>query len=77
MKLLLENSITGCIGSVMGDRYVISERTKNILYIDANHLYGHSMSHQLHYDGIKFHRKVFLEDRLYTTDDSDIGYFDE
>ena len=44
MILLLENIIRGGIGSVMGDRYVKSDENKKILYIDANNLYGHSMS---------------------------------
>ena len=43
MILLIENNIRGGISSVMGDRYVKSNKIKNILYIDANNLYGHSM----------------------------------
>ena len=42
--LLLENNIRGGISSVMGDRYIKSDDNKKILYIDANNLYGHSMS---------------------------------
>ena len=41
MILLLENNIRGGISSVMGDRYIKSDDNKNILYIDANKLYGH------------------------------------
>ena len=44
MILLLENNIRGGISSVIGDRYVKSSDTKKIIYIDANNLYGHSMS---------------------------------
>ena len=44
MILLLENNIRGGISSVMGDRYIKSDDNKKILYIDANNLYGHSMS---------------------------------
>ena len=44
MILLLENNIRGGISSILGDRYVQSDENKNILYIDANNLYGHSMS---------------------------------
>ena len=40
--LLSENNIKADISSVMGDRYVKSDENKNILYIDANNLYGHS-----------------------------------
>ena len=77
MILLLENNIRGGISSVMGDRYVQSDENKKILSIDANNLYGHSMSQMLPYDGIKFDRNVKLEDILNTPDDSDIGYFIE
>ena len=42
--LLLENNIRGGISSVMGDRYIKSDKIKKLLYIDANNLYGHSMS---------------------------------
>ena len=40
----LENNIPGGISSVMGDRYIRSHENKNILYIDANSLYGWAMS---------------------------------
>ena len=56
----------------MGDRNVISDEIKNILYIDADNLYGHSMSESLPND-----INVKLEDLLNTPDDSDIGYFVE
>ena len=77
MILLLENNIRGGISSVMGDRYIKSDDNKKILYIDANNLYGHSMSEPLPYDEIKFDKNVELEDILNTPDDSDIGYFVE
>ena len=77
MILLLENNIRGGISSVMGDRYVKSDGNKKILYVDANNLYGHSMSQPLPYDEIKFDNTVELEDMLNTSDDSDIGYFVE
>ena len=76
MILLLENNIRGGISSVMGDRYIKSDK-KKILYIDANNLYGHSMSQYLPYDEIKFDNNFKLEDILNTPDDSDIGYFIE
>ena len=75
MILLLENNIRGGISSVMGDRYVTSDENKKILYVDANNLYGHSMSEPLPYDEIKFDRDNKLEDILNTPDDSNIGYF--
>ena len=77
MILLLENNIRGGISSVMGDRYIKSDKNKKILYIDANNLYGHSMSQYLPYDEIKLDNTVKLEDILNTPDDSDIGYFVE
>ena len=75
--LLLENIIRGGISSVMGDRYINSDENKKILYVDANILYGHSMSQPLPYDEIKFDDNVKLGDILNTPDDSDIGYFIE
>ena len=77
MILLLENNIRGGISSVMGDRYLKSDENKKILYVDANILYGHSMSEPLLYDEIKFDQNVKLEDILDTPDDSDIGFFFE
>ena len=77
MILLLENTIHGGFSSVLGDRYIKSDDNKKILYIDANNLYGHSMSQYLPYDEIKFDNTVKLEDILNTPDHSDIGYFVE
>ena len=77
MILLLENNIRGGISSVMGDRYIKLDDNKKILYIDANNLYGHSMSQYLPYDEIKFDNNVTLEDIINTPDDNDIGYFVE
>ena len=77
MILLLENNIGGGISSVMGDRYIKSDKNKKILYIDAKNLYGHSMSQYLPYDEIKFDNTVKLEDIINTPDDNDIGYFIE
>ena len=47
---LLENNLRGAISSVMGDRYVISDDNKKIIYVDAATLYGHSKSQTLLYD---------------------------
>ena len=77
MILLLENNIRGGISSVMGDRYIKSDKNKKIMYIDAKNLYGHSMSEPLPYDEIKFDNNINLEDIINTPDDSDIGYFIE
>ena len=51
--LTLENNILGGISAVMGDRYIISDETKKILYMDATNLYGYSMSQPLAYDEIE------------------------
>ena len=72
MILFLENDIIGGISSVMGDKYVQSDGNKNILYVDANNLYGSAMSENLPYDEFKFDRNVNLEEILNTSDDSDI-----
>ena len=77
MILLLENNIGGGISSVMGDRYVQSDKNRKILYVDANNLYGHSMSQPLPFDELKFDKNVKLEDVLNTPIDSNIGYFIE
>ena len=50
--LLLDKNIRGGISSVMGDRHVISDENKKILYAYSNNLYGHSMSESLLYDEI-------------------------
>ena len=81
--LLIKNNIRGGISSVMGDTYVRSDENKNIIYIDATNLYGYSMSQFLPYDEIEMwhghpdHYMNWLEEILYTPDESDIGYFVE
>ena len=75
MILLLENNIRGGIGSVIGDRYAKSDENIKILYVDANNLYGHSMSQPLPYDEIKFEKDICLNEIFNTPDDNEIGYF--
>ena len=85
--LLLENNIRGGISSVMGYRFVESNENKQILYIDANNLYGWAMSQFLptgDFKKMKFgceHDSVLLneikEDILSTPDDNEYGYFIE
>ena len=75
MIFLLENIIRGGIGSFMGDRYVQSDEIKKILYVDANNLFGYSMSEPLPFDELKFDNNVKLEDILNTPDDSNFDYF--
>ena len=45
----------------MGDRYVLSDKNKKILYFDGNILYGHSMSQPLPFDEIEFDGNVRLK----------------
>ena len=83
LVLLLENNIRGGISSVMGDRYVVSDDNKKLLYVDATNLYGHSRSQMLLYKEAEMwygHRglhKNNLEGIINKADDSDIGCFVE
>ena len=69
MYLMIENGIRGGISQVCGDRYVdvsdknfitnpeINESDPNqewLLYVDANNLYGHSMSQKLPYGNFEW-----------------------
>ena len=62
MILLLEKVIRGGLVSVLGDRYIKSEENENILYIDANNLFGLSMSQLLPYYENKIDKTVKIED---------------
>ena len=65
----------------MGDRYVVSDDNKRIIYVDAKNLYGHSMSQLLPYDESEMWHGLpglflnNLEEILYTLDDSDSASF--
>ena len=74
MILLLENNIRGGTGSVMVDSYVLSHNTKNIVYVDADNLYGQFLSQLLPYDEMKFDGNIILEAILNTPDDSGTDY---
>ena len=54
MILTFENNFRGGISSVMGDIFVESDVNEKIINIDANNLYGHSMSQPLPIDEIEF-----------------------
>ena len=87
LLLLLENKIRGGISSVMGDRHVQSDENKQILYIDANNLYGWAMSQYLpigdfkkiklccEYDSVLMNE--IKEDIFNTPDGNEFGYFIE
>ena len=59
----------------MGDRYIHSDESKKILYIDATNLCCHSMSQVLPYDEIKFEKDICSEEIINTPDDNKISYF--
>ena len=81
LMLTIQNNIRGGISRVMGD--VKSDENKKILYLDANNLYGQSMSQPLPFDEIEMwhgHPDLYmkwLEEILNTQDDGDIGYYVE
>jgi hypothetical protein len=95
MYLLFENGIRGGISQICGDRYVdasnnnyvtnpsIDKDTPNqdwLLYIDANNLYGHSMSQKLPTHNFKWLTTEEIEDlnskieNKQVTGDEDVGY---
>ena len=88
LLLLLENNIRGGISSVMGDRHVQSDENKQILYIDANNLYGWAMSQYLPTGEFEIlplnpcnytdnYNLEQLEDLLQIHDDNEYGFFIE
>ena len=68
--LIFEIFIHGAISSVMGDRYIKSDETKKMLCIDANILYGPSISQHLLFDEIKAHRDIKVKAILIYPDES-------
>ena len=82
--LLLENNIRGGISSVMGDRFVESNENKQILYIDANNLYGWAMSQYLptsEFEKLQLPEEYILEqiveDLRFVPDNIEFCYFIE
>ena len=84
LLLLLENKIRGGISSVMGDRFVESNENKQILYIDANNLYGWAMSQylptgtfeKLYFPG-EYELEQIVEDLRFIPDNNPYGFFIE
>ena len=65
LLLLLENNIRGGNSSVMGDRHVVLDVNKQILYIDANNLYGWALSQPLptgHFEKVTFDNNNYKDD---------------
>ena len=84
LLLLLENNIRGGISSVMGDRHVQSDENKQILYIDANNLYGWAMSQYLppsEFEKLQLREEYILEqiveDLRFIPDNNEFCYFIE
>ena len=85
LLLLLENNIRGGISSVMGDRHVQSNENKQILYFDANNLYGWAMSQNLPtgefeilpLNPCNYILEQLVEDLLQIPDDNEYGFFIE
>ena len=87
LLLLLENNIRGGISSVMGDRHVQSDENKQILYIDANNLYGWAMSQylptgtfeklQLREATSEYSQEQIVEDLRFIPDNNEFGFFKE
>ena len=87
LLLLLENNILGGLSSVMGDRHVQSDENKQILYIDANNLYGWAMSQYLPTGEFEilplnpcnytdnYNLEQLVEASLQIPDDNEYGYF--
>ena len=85
LLLLLENNIRGGISSVMGDRHMRSDENKQILYIDANNIYGWAMSQYLPtgefeilpLNPCNYNLEQLVEDLLQIPDDNEYGFFIE
>ena len=82
LLLLLETNIRGGSSSVMGDRHVVSDVNKQILYIDANNLYGWAMSQYLptgEFEKLQlpdaYELEQIVEDLLQVPDDIESGFF--
>jgi len=61
----------------MGDSFNPKKENSYISYIDANNLYGCSMSEPLPFKNIKFEKSIDLKTILETSDDNETGYFVE
>jgi hypothetical protein len=80
---LFEGCIRGGISGVMGSRYAKADEIHNLLYVDANNLYGWAMMEPQPFGGFedvtdKFEGKYlmrFKETILNIPDDNPIGYF--
>ena len=89
LLLLLKNNLRGGVSSVMGDRHVQSDENKQILYIDANNLYGWAMSQYLPTGEFEilplnpcnytdnYNLEQLVENLLQIPDDNEYGFFIE
>ena len=79
--MFLEDTVRWAISSVMGDKFVKSDEKKELIYLEATNLFGHSKSQPLPFDEIEtwpghldFYMNKFKK-ILNTPDDSDVGNF--
>ena len=82
MLLLLEYNIRGGVSSVMSDQFFESNKNKQILYTDANNLYGWAMSQYLPTDTFEklyfpqqFELEQTVEDLRFIPDNNSYGFF--
>ena len=87
--VILENNIRGGVSSVMGDGQVVSDVNKQILYIDANNLYGWAMSQPLPTGDFEnstldnndytddYNLEQLVKDLLQIPDDNEYAFFKE
>ena len=82
LLLLLENKTLVELSSIMGDRFVESNDNKQILYIDANNLYGWAMSQYLPtgtfeklYFPQQYELEQIVEDLRFIPDNNPNGFF--
>ena len=73
LYLLLENTITRWISSLMEDRYVKTDEIKQFYTLMQLNPSGWGMSQSLHYDEEKTDKNVVIAKILYTPVDSEIG----
>ena len=57
--------------------YDPTKQSSNLMFLDANNLYGWAMSQSLPYDDVKINTEVTLEQILETEDDNETGYIIE
>ena len=81
--MLLENNIRGGISIVLCDRHNVSDVNEQILYIDANNLYGWAMNQYLptcnfeKFFPAKYSQEQVVEDSIQIPDDNEYRFSKE